>query len=61
MAAGINPQNFSLPRELEDAAGAILEEWAASGKVSRLWARDASLWSGGDEGKWLGWQSIVTE
>src|SRR5712664_731277 len=61
MAAGINPQNFSLPRELEDAAGAILEEWAASGKVSRLWARDASLWTGGDEGKWLGWLSIVTE
>src|SRR5216684_1283568 len=61
MAAGINPQNFSLPRELQDAAGAILEEWAASGKVGRLWARDASLWTGGDEGKWLGWLSIVTE
>src|SRR6266446_8520956 len=61
MAAGINPQNFSLPRELEDAAGAILEEWAASGKVSRLWARDAWLWTGGDEGKWLGWLSIVAE
>ena len=61
MAAGINPQSFSLPRELEDAAGAILEEWAASGKVSRLWARDASLWTGADEAKWLGWLSIVAE
>src|SRR5260370_2510543 len=61
MAAGINPQKFSLPRELEDAAGAILDGWAANGKVSRLWARDASLWTGADEAKWLGWLSIVAE
>ena len=61
MAAGINPQSFSLPRELKDAAGAVLEEWAASDKVSRLWARNASLWTGKDEDKWLGWLSIVTE
>jgi transaldolase/glucose-6-phosphate isomerase len=61
MAAGINPQSFSLPRELKEAASATLEEWAASDKVSRLWARDASLWTGEDEDKWLGWLSIVTE
>jgi len=23
--------------------------------VERIWARDASLWTGADEGKWLGW------
>ena len=23
--------------------------------VERIWARDATLWSGGDEDKWLGW------
>ena len=23
--------------------------------VSRIWARDASLWTGGEEAKWLGW------
>jgi len=23
--------------------------------VERIWARDASLWTGGDEAKWLGW------
>jgi hypothetical protein len=23
--------------------------------VERLWARDASLWTGGDEARWLGW------
>ena len=61
MAAVINPQRFSLPRELKDAASAALAEWTASDKVSRLWARDASLWTGGDEADWLGWLSIVTE
>jgi transaldolase/glucose-6-phosphate isomerase len=61
MAAGINPQSFSLPSELKDAVSAALAEWAASDKVSRLWARDASLWTGNDEAKWLGWLSIVGE
>jgi transaldolase/glucose-6-phosphate isomerase len=61
MAAVINPQRFSLPRELKDAASAALAEWTASDKVSRLWAHDASLWTSGDEADWLGWLSIVTE
>ena len=61
MPAAINLQSFSLPGELKDAARAALEEWATSGKVSRLWAGDASLWTGADENKWLGWLSIVTE
>src|SRR5258707_3256399 len=61
MAAGINPQSFALPRELKDATSATLEEWAASGKVSRLLVRDASLWTGADEAKWLGWLSIAGE
>ena len=61
MAAGINPQSLSLPRELKDAASAILDEWTASDKVRKLWAGDASLWSGADESKWLGWLSIVGE
>jgi transaldolase / glucose-6-phosphate isomerase len=61
MPAAINFQSFSLPSELKDAASAALEEWTASGKVGSLWARMASLWTGGDEDKWLGWLSIVTE
>ena len=23
--------------------------------VERIWARDPSLWTGGDEAQWLGW------
>ena len=32
---------------------------AAQGKVRRLWARDASLWTGRDEAQWLGWLGIT--
>ena len=30
-------------------------------KVARLWQKDASLWTGTDEGSWLGWLSITEE
>jgi glucose-6-phosphate isomerase len=61
MAAVINPQSFSLPRELKASANATLDEWTASDKVSRLWAGDSSLWTSADESKWLGWLSIAAE
>ena len=32
-----------------------------AGKVRRLWARDASLWTGTDEGNWLGWLGITED
>ena len=30
-------------------------------KVRRLWKHDASLWTGTDEAKWLGWLDITAE
>jgi len=36
-----------------------LEEWRRDGKIRRLWRGDASLWSGADEGDWLGWLHVV--
>ncbi len=38
-----------------------LEEWRREGKVRRLWSGDASLWSGTDEGQWLGWLHITEQ
>lgn len=38
---------------------ASLADWKQNGKLDRLWARDASLWTGDDEAKWLGWLDIV--
>ena len=61
MRHNVNLQTFSLPQDLSHDVEATLDDWDAQGKVRRLWARDASLWNGGDEGKWLGWLSIVSE
>jgi transaldolase / glucose-6-phosphate isomerase len=61
MSTPINSMSYQLPRELEDRIQPSLAEWQAQGNVRRLWAQDASLWTGGDEGKWLGWLSVVQE
>jgi glucose-6-phosphate isomerase len=47
-----------LPAKLEQPVSAAVTEWQ-NGKIARLWARDASLWTGEDEAKWLGWLDIV--
>src|SRR5262249_18223141 len=36
----------------------LADEWRAGGKLRRLYRRDASLWTGGDEDKWLGWLDV---
>ena len=40
---------------------ASLKDWRTQGKVRRLWQKDPGLWSGRDEGEWLGWLDIVDE
>jgi transaldolase/glucose-6-phosphate isomerase len=45
----------SLPGPLQAAVDAELAAWRAGGRIKRLWNKDASLWTGGDEGRWLGW------
>ena len=59
MASDINQQTFSLPPNLSRAVEKTLDEWTAGSKIKRLWARDASLWTDGDESKWLGWLDIA--
>jgi transaldolase/glucose-6-phosphate isomerase len=43
------------------AVDQTLEEWRREGKVRRLWAGDPALWSGADEGQWLGWLHITEQ
>jgi glucose-6-phosphate isomerase len=40
---------------------AQLEEFQANGAVEKLWRHDASLWTGNDEGKWLGWLDVIDQ
>jgi transaldolase / glucose-6-phosphate isomerase len=50
-----------LPEPDAKAVEAELERWRAEGGIRRLWAGEAALWTGADEGKWLGWLRIVEE
>ncbi|MFQ5993412.1 MAG: transaldolase, partial [Nitrospiraceae bacterium] len=49
----INRQIYTLPKDLAAEVKASLDEWRAEEKVRRLWARDATLWTGTDESNWL--------
>src|SRR2546425_2713674 len=48
-------QSAKLPAELATEVKSTLKAWTDGGRVQRLWARDAALWTGADEGRRLGW------
>lgn len=52
---------YKLSDELNQAVQATLSDWQSNGKIQRLWAKDASLWTNADEAKWLGWLDIVDD
>ncbi|MGH9664182.1 MAG: bifunctional transaldolase/phosoglucose isomerase, partial [Bryobacteraceae bacterium] len=54
-------QKYSIPSDLDKEVKASLDDWLVTGKVRRMWARDASLWSGTDESSWLGWLNITED
>src|SRR6185437_6757759 len=51
----------SLPADLAGQADGAVDEWRATGKVARVWARDASVWTGKDEDAWLGWLGVALD
>jgi transaldolase/glucose-6-phosphate isomerase len=61
LASAVASLHYTLPVTLDQAVDASLEAWRAQGSVRKLWARDASLWTGGPEAKWLAWLDIVSE
>jgi transaldolase/glucose-6-phosphate isomerase len=56
---GVEQMRRTLPPPFETALEAALADWQAGDKMRRLWARDATLWTGKDEGKWLDWLDVV--
>ncbi|HET8609279.1 MAG TPA: bifunctional transaldolase/phosoglucose isomerase, partial [Burkholderiales bacterium] len=58
---GAERQQFALPEKLAARVDAIVADWKQHDKVRRLWARDATLWTGDDEGKWLAWLAITND
>src|SRR5579871_6456246 len=59
--AEVDAQTYNLPEEISAQFAAAIEDWKMAGKVRRLWARDASLWTGSDESSWMGWLGITED
>lgn len=57
----LNRLSYKLPDTLNNAVQASLDDWQQNGKIRRLWAQDATLWTGTDENKWLGWLGITED
>ncbi len=51
--------SFQLPANLLAETSAVVADWQSHNKVARFWSRDAALWTGDDEAKWMGWLDIV--
>lgn len=61
MKNSINALSYNLPENLNDAVNRELDKWRQEDKISRLWAKDASVWTSEDESKWLDWLDIVEQ
>ena len=61
------PQGFGATRiepGSEAAKAAFAEEmevWRKDGRIRRLWAGEASLWTGADEAQWGGWLTVADQ
>ncbi len=55
LGAGLGKQTIVAGAGLEKKLAAATEEWRKDGKIRRLWHKDATVWTGRDENKWLGW------
>ena len=57
----LDRQSYTLPQHLAGRISEVVADWQRSGKVRRLWARDATLWTGADENRWLGWLDVTDD
>ncbi|MBW8745182.1 MAG: bifunctional transaldolase/phosoglucose isomerase [Sphingomonas sp.] len=51
----LNGMESALPEAQKKTLADSIEKARAAAWSRRLWAKDASVWTGGDEAKWLGW------
>ena len=61
LGAKLNAMSCKLPAPIDKEVQETLEDWRREGKVRRLWAGDASLWTETDESKWIGWLGVVDQ
>ena len=60
LGSRIDAQTIKLSADIEKDAKALAEQWRSNGTIRALWQRDAKVWTGGDEAKWLGWLDVVS-
>jgi transaldolase/glucose-6-phosphate isomerase len=58
-AQRLNRVSYDLPEPLTALVKQAQGEWKVEARARRLWQRDPSLWTGKDEGQWLGWLGIT--
>ena len=61
LGAKLDAMSCQLPAPIDKEVKDTLEDWRREGKVRRLWAGDASLWTETDEAKWPGWLGVVDQ
>ena len=49
---------IAAPPALREAVNGEAVHWTVAGRLGRLWERDPAVWTGGDEGRWLGWLDV---
>ncbi len=59
LGSKLNAMSYKLPQDLDAGVEAALEDWRGDGRLRRLWAGDATLWTATDDARWLGWLTIV--
>lgn len=60
LSSRIDAQSIRLAAGAEASFKELANDWRSSGKIRRLWARDASVWTGQDENKWVGWLDALS-
>ncbi|HEY2179907.1 MAG TPA: bifunctional transaldolase/phosoglucose isomerase [Caulobacteraceae bacterium] len=55
LGKALNGQTLTMAKPLQDQFDAAAKKAASEGWTRRLWGKDASLWTGADEDRWLGW------
>ncbi|WP_316239235.1 bifunctional transaldolase/phosoglucose isomerase [Bradyrhizobium sp. SZCCHNR1015] len=55
LGAGLGQQTIAIAADLEKKVASATEDWRKDARIRRLWHKDATVWTGRDEHKWLGW------
>ncbi len=57
----LNTLVWHAPSSLEQTVKTELDRQVQQDAIARLWRRDATLWTGQDEGQWLGWLDAIEQ